>query len=294
VRAGIGDRIEALLPLSARNALRARLAGDQSLLAASGLEALLATAEQRFFSDARALKRHTALSALARFESEAWRLLADLPEEDESSFARRRQALEASRLALQGALAAERIQLAARLEQSFRRAAIELLEFVRPRRWPFGERRAEVADEEFLFDLLDEAVAQGTDVTRRALEAAAAEGPALPIAMAIERFRAFSRGLLAGGLVERFLHQDLPAAAGRTEQGTLQRSLARRVPDAELELMAPLAAEIESAYADARTALADEELRATMRRLVRETRVVEPLTALARAVTTLAPSARNQ
>jgi len=48
------------------------------------------------------------------------------------------------------------VRLRAELEQAFRQAAGEVLEFVRPRRWPFGERRAEAADEEFLFDLLED------------------------------------------------------------------------------------------------------------------------------------------
>jgi hypothetical protein len=287
VRASMAAEVEALLPLSARDAVRARLAGDAGLLAASGLPALMDALEERFFANARVLKRRTALSALARFGAEAHRLLASAPAASPPSFADRRAALAASRATLDGALAAERVALRFRLEQAFRQAAVEVLEFVRPRRWPFAERRPDAADEDLLLDLLEDAVATGTDTTRRALEAAAAGGPPVPIAAVVDRFRAYGRGVLAGGLVARFLRDELPATAGRPERAVLERALARRVPDVETELLAPLAAEIESAHARARTALAEEELRATMRDLVRQARIEEPLAALASEVAAL-------
>jgi tetratricopeptide (TPR) repeat protein len=296
VRTAIGTRIEALIPLSARDAIRAKRAGDDRLLASSGLPALLAALEERFFGDARALKRQTALAALSRFAREARRQIDQGRLPDQAASEDRagapgggfgspgKAALEAARVTLEGAVAAERVALRARLEASFRRAASEILEFVRPRSWLLGERRAESADEEFLFDLLDDAVAQGTETSRRALEAAAAPGPPVPIAAVIDRFRAYARGVMAGGLVERFLHEQLPAAGGRIEEVVLQRSLARRVPDVEGELFAPLAAEIDAAHARARAALAEEELRSTMRALVREARIIAPLAALEQAV----------
>jgi GTP-binding protein EngB required for normal cell division len=290
VRSAMGDRIEALLPLSARDAVRARMRGDEALLGKSGLPALLEALEERFFREARALKRQTALTALARFGDEARALLASsntAAEPTADLFARRRQALAAQRAALEGALAAERIGLRARLDQAFRHAAAEVLEFVRPRRWPFGERRAEAADEEFLFDLLDDAVVQASEATRLTLEAAAVDGPAIPISAAIERFRAYARGVLAGGLVSRFLHEQLPSAGGRVELAVLQRSLARSAPDGDSELIAPLAADIDTAFARAAAALADEELRTAMRTLVREERFARPLAALASAVAAL-------
>jgi hypothetical protein len=148
----------------------------------------------------------------------------------------------------------------------------------------FGERRAEAADEEFLFDLLEDAVSQATEAARSRLEQAAAGGPPVAIAAEIERFRAFARGVLAGGLVARFLHEELPAAGGRVELVGLQRALAGRVPDVDTELIVPLAAEIDSAHARAREVLAQDELRAGMRRLLREERVGKPLDALAAAV----------
>ena len=97
---------------------------------------------RRFFHDARALKRRTALAALSRFEAEARRLAGAPPAADDGTFARRLAALEAAHTSVAGALAAERVGLRARLEAAFRQAAREVLEFVRPRRWPFGERSA--------------------------------------------------------------------------------------------------------------------------------------------------------
>jgi GTP-binding protein EngB required for normal cell division len=288
VRGAMSDRIEALLPLSARDAIRGRARGDEALLGRSGLPALLDALEQRFFHEARALKKRTALSALARFGTEARALLRPEPAAARESFARGREQLAARRLDIDGALAAERVRLRAALEQAFRQAAAEVLEFVRPRRWPFGERRAEAADEEFLFDLLEDAVAQATEAARARLEAAAAGGPPLPIAAEVERFRAYARGVLAGGLVARFLHEELPSAGGRVELATLQRALAGRVPDVDGELIVPLAAEIEAAHADARAALEADEQRAGMRRLLQEERVGRPLDALAAAVSALA------
>jgi len=283
VRGAMSDRIEALLPLSARDAIRARLRDDAALLNESGLPALTDALEERFFHEARALKRQTALSALARFGAEA-RALAGNDLADAPAFEKRRQALAAHHLTLDGALAAERVRLRAALEQAFKQAAAEVLEFVRPRRWLFGERRAEAADEEFLFDLLEDAVAQASEASRVRLEEAAAGGPPLPIAAEIERFRAYARGVLAGGLVARFLHEELPAAGGRVELAALQRALAGCVPDVDTELIVPLAAEVEAAHTQARQTLADEELRSAMRRLLREERLGKPLEALAAAV----------
>jgi hypothetical protein len=127
-------------------------------------------------------------------------------------------------------------------------------------------------------------VVQTTEAARGRLDEAAAGGPPVAIAAEIERFRAFARGVLAGGLVARFLHEELPAAGGRVELAGLQRALAGRVPDVDAELIVPLAAEIDATHARAHAALAEEELRAGMRRLLREERIGKPLDALAAAV----------
>ena len=64
-------------------------------------------------------------------------------------------------------------------------------------------------------------------------------------------------------------------------------ALAGRIPDVEVELIAPLAAEIELAYAEAEAAMARDELRAAMQQLLRQERIAKPLDGLAAAVAAL-------
>ncbi len=285
-----GGQVEALLPLSARKAASAQRSGDQDALTGSGLPAVLDALEGRFFHDTRALKRATALQALTRFEADARALdRATALAESEDDLAGKERALDMQQEALAGVLAAERVALPARLQQAFGQAATEVLELVRPRRWPFGERRAESADEDLLLDLLEDAVLRATEATRAALsEAGVTAAPALPIDASVDRFRAFARGALSG-LVERFFREDVPAATGGDEPGPLARALARRAPDVETELFVPLAAEIDAAFAHMRARLAQDRIRLAMRKLIRQERLHVPLDALAVAVRALGP-----
>ena len=73
---------------------------------------------------------------------------------------------------MRGALDSERIALRARLDETYRRAALEVREFVRPRSWLFGEHRATTADEAFLAELLEDSVTGALARTRAALLAA--------------------------------------------------------------------------------------------------------------------------
>ena len=77
--------------------------------------------------------------------------------------------------AVGGALDSERIALRARLDETYRRAALEVREFVRPRSWLFGEHRATTADEAFLAELLEDSVTGALARTRVALLAAIGE-----------------------------------------------------------------------------------------------------------------------
>jgi cellulose synthase operon protein C len=286
----LGDRIEVLLPMSARQAFQAVEQDDQALRERSGLSSVLHAIEERFFSKARALKRGTALGALERFVAEARATAADHAPPEALGVERRRWLAE-QESTLRGALAAERLRLRVRLEEAFRRAAGEVLELMRPRPWIFGERRAEPADHEFLLDLLEDAVGEATGITAKELRAAAAEGPPLAIDELVERFRAYVRGVLHGGLVERFFGEDLGRAGGRLELQTLQRALVARLPDSDRELIAPLEAAATAAYAEARSALGAEDARARMRQLLHEERLHRPLEALADAVRALEANA---
>ena len=89
---------------------------------------------------------------------------------------RRRGARALARLeqALRGALDGERVALRARMDEAYRRAALEVREFVRPRSWLFGEHRATAADEAFLGELLEDSVTGALARTRAALLAALA------------------------------------------------------------------------------------------------------------------------
>ena len=214
-----------------------------------GFAALETALEQRFFRHARALKRDTALGALRRFVTEA-RAKTGAGSEPSGTpardFAAERRALTAAEHRVRGALAGERIGLRARIDEAYRSAAFEVREFVRPRSWLFGEHRADAADEEFLIDLLDEAIGRATEQTRVALETALAAPdttPAMPpppgfaaafehaLERAIERFRAYARGVLEGGAVAEFFRHDLPRI--RLDLGAIRNALARRAPDPE-------------------------------------------------------------
>ena len=283
VEGGVGDLLEVLLPLSARQALRAqqtRRGGDDG-----GLGALRAALEQRFFSRARALKRQTALSALQRFAGEAGALArAALPPGPEAGTA---VGLEAAAQALAGAVAAERLRLPARIEASLRQAAAEVAELMVPRVWPFGDRRSGPADRQFLLDLLDDAVFEATAVTARELAAAAEGGPALDIAGFIERFRAYARGVWRGGLADDILREQTGGRAGASaasDVAHLQRVLAGRSPDVEGELLRPFEAAAAAAQAAARAAQAAARARAELQRLIYEERLVRPIAALEAAV----------
>src|SRR6185312_798722 len=161
----LGDLVDPVVPFSAIRARAAQQAGS----ADPGLAALTEVLECRFWADARELKRVTARAALARFV-EAARAAAPRPAPPPTADARR--ALTALAARLQSGLDRERVALPARIEEGYRRAALEVREFVQPRSWLFGEHRATPADEEFLAELLEDAVTRAADGTRAALQSA--------------------------------------------------------------------------------------------------------------------------
>jgi cellulose synthase operon protein C len=282
VKATLGDRVEALVPLSARDALAAQLVHDDARLEASGLPAVRAALQERFFQHTHVLKQRTASAALARFADQAGELCrAARPTEDgKAQLVRRRADLDASEARVRAALASERLNLAANLDDGFRRAAAETLAMVQPRTWPLGDAPPGAADEEFLLDLLDEVVSSATEASKAALLAAAAEAPELPIAAAVDQFAAYARGMLAGGAAEGFLQQPLPRASGRADVEAAAVMLTRRMPDAEAELFAPLAARIRAVFANARTELAMQAFHQAMAEALIDARLAGPLGAL--------------
>jgi GTP-binding protein EngB required for normal cell division/tetratricopeptide (TPR) repeat protein len=298
VEGTLGDLVDPVVPFSATRATAAQKAGQTD----SGLEALKSVLEHRFLADARELKRATATAALARFVESA-RTAAPSPSAPDLDGGRR--ALGALAQRLQSALDGERIALVTRIEEGYRRAAFEVREFVQPRSWLFGEHRATPADEEFLAELLEDAVAQAAEGTRAALRAAlqpaaadTGEDPAQTakvrprVARAIEggldRFAAYARGVIEGGAVPDFFRHQLPRL--RLEIAAIRDVLVRRAPTPEEPLFVGLKRDLEAAFKDAAAALGEAAADETMRALIHDERIALPLVALARAVDALAVS----
>jgi tetratricopeptide (TPR) repeat protein/GTP-binding protein EngB required for normal cell division len=287
----LGDLVDPVVPFSATRALAAQKAGSLD----PGLAALEEVLERRFWADARELKRATACAALARFV-EAARAAAPSPAAPSSEGARR--ALGALSARLRSALDRERIALGARIEEGYRRAALEVREFVQPRSWLFGEHRATPADEEFLAELLEDAVTRAADGTRAALRAALqpavdeGEDPAATakvraragraVEAALDRFDAYARGVIEGGAVPDFFRHQLPRL--RLEMAAIRDVLLRRAPAAEEVLFAGLRRDLDAAFKDAEAALAAASADEEMRALIQDERIARPLAALARAV----------
>lgn len=279
----LGDQLEGLAPLAAREALAAARTGDEAQRHASGLPQVLAALEERFFQHARALKQATGRAALQRFVDEA-RVRVPVAMDDDGT---KLTELDQAESTFKSALASERLALPANLDEGFRRAAAELLLLVQPRRWPLDDERQAAAHQDFLVDLLDETVTLATETTKRNLLAAASICPAMPVAALpvgelIARFRAFARGMLAGGVVERFLRESLPRFNSRAEHAAT--ALARQIPDCEAELFAPLAAESETAFRSARASLTHAAAQREMQHLLDEERLHAPLRALEQAL----------
>jgi Flp pilus assembly protein TadD/GTP-binding protein EngB required for normal cell division len=298
----LGDLVEAIVPISARRGLAARKSGDPAAMAESGLHAIEEALERRFFQHARALKRTTALGALRRFVAEAKRVTAPPPAPAAAASPRdltaERRALAASEERLRGAIAVERVALRARIDEAYRSAAFEVRELVRPRRWVFGEHRADPADEEFLIDLLDDALGRATATSRAALSAALVtpEAPPLPAALvelceraserAFDRFAAYARGVIEAGTVPAFFRLDLPRI--RLDLAAIRDALGRRAPDPEEALFRALDGEVTRIFRQAARDLRAAETTARIRALIRHERLVRPLDDLARNVEDLA------
>jgi hypothetical protein len=112
------------------------------------------------------------------------------------------------------------------------------------------------------------------------LLAAAAGAPELPIAAAVDQFAAYARGMLAGGVAERFLQQVLTKARARADVEAAAVILTRRMPDAEAELFAPLAARMRALFAKARADWALQAARQAMVHALIDARLADPLAAL--------------
>jgi GTP-binding protein EngB required for normal cell division len=238
VRAVRAQLLEALpdlraepIAVSAREALRARLAGDDAAYVASGFPALLESLEREVFSRARPLKRAASAGRLLEVLDDALTMEAKALADFEARLA----ALEAraaplARLPARLAAAIDDalLDLATALELALADAAAEVLTFVRPRTHRFARHGVDREDRAFLAEVLERRVAASVEharvllVERAAqllLEAGgdlaedAARCSARSDAAFLEPLAAFvgyQRGLLAGGALDRFFADVLP------------------------------------------------------------------------------------
>jgi small GTP-binding protein len=282
LRQGFAPLVEGLIAVSARHALQALVADDPQALEQSRFPELRRFLEQQLFSRSRRIKREVASQRLVQVIAAARERAAAELTPVEGALQIVQQAIDDERrVRNDDQRDAERRQLRRAIDRVYLAAADEVLDFVRPRRWFFGEHRATRADRDFLAELLEErlegvgqrsfdriagALAQRGARLRSTLSAALANGtlqaldPHLVeldqrLEQRIEllrqqvyaRFTAFSRGFLCGGRVDHFFNVQLPGLALETD--AVHRALTAQVVDLEAELVAPLAAWLEATSA---------------------------------------------
>ncbi|MBX3251759.1 MAG: dynamin family protein, partial [Myxococcales bacterium] len=280
--------------VSARAALRARLAGDDAAEVASGFPALLEELERLVFSRARELKRAACAGRLAEALRDALATEEELGARGAAEAADEAAAKEALLalgpellLAVDDALRAYEQEL----DEAFEAAADEVLTFVRPRATRLSRHGAHPEDRAFLAELLERRLREATERCERRL-VAQLRGRLAPIATTglEERLRpaiapalaahwGYQRGVLEGGALRRFFEEVLPRA--ELERGALVAALARGRVDVRTELRPPLVEAVEQLQRslvrdrEARVEALEVERRATSRR------VFAPLRALA-------------
>lgn len=278
----LGDSVEAIVPLAAREALAWR---SDATLPDGNWPALADALEQRFFSQARALKRAACAQVLrtvishAESELDTIRTLARSAEA--AAQLARDQLDSAARDLVKTAVLVERRNLAEELVLLYRRAAREVLDLVRPRRLPFSSHTATIADRDYVIALLasgfEAAITHGRrrvgaelrdrahtcDPAARALAAVlgvdvvgdidrvAADQIGLALARVFDRGHAYLRGYLEGGYVEAFFRNDVPRL--ELSEDAIYHALYRAAPNIDLELGDPLG----KAASNALVAIAD-------------------------------------
>ena len=264
ITGSLGELVELVVPVSTREALADRATGNWP--------AMLAALEERFFRQARALKRDACARVLASVIHDAQATLAGVRQRasDAAAAARasRDQLLAAARDYVAEAVIAERKQLSEAATGLYRRAAREVLDLVRPRRLPFSSHTATSADRDYLLALLasgfETAIeggrrrvaaelatrSRGAEAAARALAAATGEDVAgdlervaadrigLAMSRVFDRARAYLRGYLEGGYVEGFFRNDVPKL--ELAEDAIYHALYRSAPDLDRELGEPL------------------------------------------------------
>ena len=294
------------IAVSAREALRARLAGDDAAYEASGFPALLTALERDVFSRARPLKRAACAGRLLEVLDDALQTEATaLTDFDARLSALAARAAPLSRLPARFAAVIDDalIALALALEQAQADAAAEVLTFVRPRTNRFARHGVDREDRAFLAEVLERRVAAAVEQARTVLVARAAHllaeadgevsADAAPhlartdaaFAEPLAAFVGYQRGLLAGGALDRFFADELPRA--ELVPAAIIPHLAAAVPSLSVELRPGLleaAGELTQALEAARTSAMT--LEADAREALRRG-TYAPLVALREALTDL-------
>ncbi|MBN8616120.1 MAG: dynamin family protein, partial [Deltaproteobacteria bacterium] len=221
------------VPLSARAALKARLAADDAAYGASGFPALLERLERDVFARARPLKRRACAGRL-------FALIDDALATEPDALAIHRRGAEDARTAaralreVSGRLTPELDraldEMDAGQSTAIVEAAREVLSFVRPRSGRFGTHDADPEDRAFLTELLVGRFDQLSDRVATRLASALAERilvassalahdawPALvrsrvdaSVGAPFAHFAGYQAGLLEAGAVRRFFDDVLP------------------------------------------------------------------------------------
>jgi hypothetical protein len=277
----LGDLVETIVPFSARHALDHKRSdgGDDG-----NWPALAGALEERFFQQARQLKRDACARTLRAIVGEAQGVLARerqraVEAADAARGARDELIGSAHQFTHDGVLG-ERKALSEQMAQLYRRAAREVLDLVRPRRLPFSSHTATAADRDYLIALLASGFENAIEAGRRRvanelalrsrkaeaaakalenalgfdvvgdLERVAADRIGLAMSRVFDRARAYLRGYLEGGYVESFFRNDVPRL--ELAEDAIYHALYRSAPDLDREVGAPLA----HAATDALTSLA--------------------------------------
>lgn len=264
------DLVETIVPVSAREALdhkRSNKGKDGNWSALSN------ALEERFFQQARQLKRDACARVLRSVVGDAQSVLAKsrhrAVEAADAARAARDELLSSARQFSGEGVIGERKALSEHMGTLYRRAAREVLDLVRPRRLPFSSHTATIADRDYLIALLSsgfEAAIEGgrrrvatelalrsrtAEAAARALETAlnfdvvgdlervASDRIGLAMSRVFDRARAYLRGYLEGGYVEAFFRNDVPRL--QLEEDAIYHALYRSAPDLDREVGDPLA-----------------------------------------------------
>jgi hypothetical protein len=282
----LGSLVEAIVPFSARRALEWKNSGGkEGGSPADGNWGTLAGAlEERFFQQARQLKRDACARALRGVIGEAQRSVDAARTRASAAAAAARagrdELIASSRTFADETVLAERKALSDLTSALYRRAAREVLDLVRPRRLPFSSHSATAADRDYLIALLSSGFEAAIDAGRRRvagdllaksraaeeaartlaaalgadvvgdLQRAADDRIGLALSQVFDRARAYLRGFLEGGYVEAFFRNDVPRL--ELAEDAVYHALVRGAPDLDRELGEPL----ERAATDALIALA--------------------------------------